>query len=720
MNKRYLIISLALTCLPVLLQAQGLKRHMADQYYNQLDYSKAAPIYDELAMLTVKGKKQDWKAVRLAAESNLRSNHFAKAQDWYEELEKGSQLTDDDYINYIDVLRLNGNYAKADELTAKLYQRRPDDRIVRSYIEDKNYVAELMEDSDSYKVRAVPFNTGLGEFAPTPYKEGLVYVGRRRNSGFVNRKFLWDNSYFYDLYYVQKKGETSFPRRGTMLGKPFRTKPHDGPVVFSRDGKMAILSGNDISHTEKGEEVNLGLYILKEENGKWGDRVKFPYNSKEYSVSHPSLSKDGNTLYFASDMPGGFGGADLYRSEYKGGTWSQPVNLGAGVNTARNEVFPFIADDGTLYFASNGHVGLGGLDIFKTAGDFASVENMGYPLNTNYDDFAMIVNEEGNHGYFSSNRGDFVDRIYETDIKVAEFYLDGTVTIDDCNRTPVEGQVVLVENRTRHTTDTVKTDAEGKFTLRLKKSSEYLVRTEKDNYRLVAEAQAGTQGKLQSERFTADLQLAPLTIPVKGKIYDRADNLPLTDVKVRIVRKSDGKTMDLTGSAGGTVALNLDRNQEYTVYYHVQGYREQSAGLSTSDKCRDSLDMNLPLDKIKKGDVFVINNIFYDYDKATLRAESESELNKLADFLLENFHIKVELSSHTDSRGGDSYNRKLSQKRAQTCVDYLIGKGVPKQNIVAKGYGETRLVNRCDDGVECTEEEHQQNRRTEIRILQVK
>jgi outer membrane protein OmpA-like peptidoglycan-associated protein len=701
------------------LHAQGLKRHMADQYFEQLDYSKAAPIYDEIALLTVKGKKQDWNAVRLAAESNLRSNHFAKAEQWYAELEKSGQMTDEDYLRYISVLRRNGHYDKAGELIAVMHQRQPGNKIIEAYYNDKNYVGELMADSTSYTVRTLPFNTGLGDYGPAYYKDGLVYVSRVRNSGFVNRKFLWDNSYFTNVYYVTKKGK-SFSRHGKMLGKPFKTKPHDGPLVFSGDGKTAVLSRNDLGSTAKGEEVRIGLYISYLDGNKWSEPEKFEYNSKDYSVSHPSLSKDGNTLYFSSDMPGGQGGTDLYKSMFANGMWSKPVNLGPGVNTAGREGFPFIADDGTLFFASDGHVGLGGLDVFKSSGDFSATENMGYPLNTRYDDFGLIVNEDGNLGYFASNRTDWIDRIYETDIKVAEFFVDGTVVMDDCNQTPVANQKVVVYNKTRNIIDSVTTDAQGNFTLQLKKSSDYVIRTGKENYRLLSEEELSTQGKIRSERMKATLQLASLQIPVRVSVSDRSAKTPLADVRLTITQKSTGKTTEVQADANGKAELVLDRNDSYTIGYRVQGYLEQQKTVNTSDKCQNELTEDVAMNKIKKGDVFVINNILYDYNKATLRPESESELNKLAGFLLENSNIKVELSSHTDSRGGDSYNKRLSQKRAQSCVDYLIRKGVAKENIVAKGYGESRLLNRCDDGVECTEEEHQQNRRTEIKILQIK
>lgn len=721
-SSRSILLALCMTGLVATAGAQGLKRHIADQYFKQLDYSRAAPIYDELAQLTVKGKKKSWDEVRLAAQSNMHSQNYKQAEYWYAQMDKGGQLTDDDALHYIEVLRSNEKYDDARDQMKKLAQKQPDNKWLQAYLQDPGYVSELKEDSALYKVKTLPFNSGLGEYSPAYYKDGLVYASRRRNSGFVNRKFLWDNSYFADLYYVTKKGKDNFAKRGKMMAKPFKSLRHDGPVAFSHDGKTAIVTQNYTGSVGKGEQVKLALYMAKvDDKGKWSSAGTFPHNSKDYSVGHPSLSKDGSTLYFASDMPGGMGGADIYKSTLSNGTWSAPVNLGPGVNTPGNELFPFIADDGALYFASTGHVGLGGLDIFKSTADFSSVENMGYPVNTSADDFGLIVSEEGNLGYFTSNRGDRVDRIYETTIKVAEFYLDGMVVMDDCNNTPVTNQEVMLTNTTHGTSETLTTDASGKFTVKLKKNSSYTLTTSRQEYRLLSEGSASTMGKLQSERYTATLELAALKIPVTFTTTDKANGQKLADVKVKITRKSDGQSQDLVSDAEGKITMVLDRNEQYTVDYHVHGYLEHTSPLSTSDlKCKNEFAMDLPLEKIKKGDVFVINNILYDYDSANLRVESEGELDKLAVFLMENNNIKVELSSHTDSRGGDSYNLKLSQKRAQSCVDYLIRKGVLKGNIVAKGYGETKLQNRCGNNVECSEEEHQQNRRTEIKILQVK
>lgn len=718
---RFAIITLiSLISTPVF--SQGLKRKMADQYFEMLDYSKAAPIYDELAAKTVKGQSSAWDAVRLAAESNHKSMNYKKAEKWYEELEKSGQMTDEDYISYIDVLRQNNKHNEALTYIEKQYQKHPDNQVLGGYVQHKNYASDLDDGNSPNKVKALPFNTGLGDYAPSYYKDGLVYASRKRNSGFVNRKFLWDNSYFSGVYYVGKtKDGKSFARHGKMLGKPFFSKPHDGPVTFSRDYKTAVITMNDPGKTEKNELVRLMLFIAKaDDKGKWSKAEKFPYNSQDYSVMHPSLSADGKTLYFASDMPGGQGGFDLYKSELENGSWSQPVNLGPAINTSKNEVFPFVDEHNELFFASDGHVGLGGLDIFKSGSDRSTVENMEAPINSNNDDFGFIVNEDGNLGYFTSNRGDLTDRIYEAEIQVAEFILDVTVTYDDCNNTPVKDQKVAVLNKKTGITDSLTTNESGKVNLKLKRNTAYVVTASRKAYKLLGEGSANTTGKIKSETFTADLQLASLTIDVKGKCYDKTSSKPLSEVKVTITRKSDKKTWEATSDAQGMVEVTLERNEEYTFNYYVHGYKEGSETISTADaKCKAGLDINLPLEEIKKGDVFVINNIFYDYNQATLRKESESELNKLADFLLDNNNIKIELSSHTDSRGGDSYNKRLSQKRAQSCVDYLIKKGVNKNNIVARGYGETKLLNKCGNGVDCTEEEHQQNRRTEIKILQV-
>jgi len=702
-------------------QSQGMKRKMADDYFSQLEYDKAAPIYDELATANVKGKRNDITEIKRAAESYFMSVKYDKAEKWYVELEKKGGMNEEDYLNYFQVLCFNQKQNDAFKVMETVASKYPSNHLAQKYVANPNYMNELKSKGpDAFKLKPTRFTTGWGDFSPTFFDKGLVFASRKKFTGFVNRKFTWDNSHFTDMYYVSKKGD-QFKKLSVLLGKTFRSKPHDGPASFNKAGDFIVFNRNDASKTGRKEIVKLMLYASrKNEKGKWSNPEALPFNSKSYSVGHPALSPDGNTLYFASDMPGGQGGVDIWKSTYNNGNWSTPINLGKSVNSPGDEMFPTVDNDGNVYFASNGHIGMGGLDIFKANASFTEIENLGASINSHADDFGLIVNEEGKLGYMTSNREGFIDRIYETEIKIAEFMLNGILALDDCNKTPLPNASVVITNNTKGTSETLTTDSQGKFTLKLGKNSRYELDATKEGYVLSNKPSVSTEGKLQSENFETTLLLASPIVKINALSKDATSTQPISDVKITIKQKSNNQTTQLTTDKEGKAHATITRNIDYVITASAPGYVEYSSEFNSSGAdCNNELSLNMLLTKVKKGDVFVFNNIFYDYGKATLRAESITELNRLVEFLRNNKQAKVELSSHTDSRSSSSFNQDLSQRRAQSVVNYLIKNGIPKTTIVAKGYGEDKLTNRCSDGVNCSEDEHQQNRRTEIKILEL-
>ncbi|MCX7744695.1 MAG: OmpA family protein [Flavobacteriales bacterium] len=708
----FLILSISL------IQAQGMRRKMADEYFDQLEFSKAAPIYDELAKMNLKGKRSDNQEIRRAAESFMKSVQYAKAEEWYKVLDAKGAMNEEDYMNYFQVQCLNQKYAEAQQIIESLSNKYPSNYLAIAYKNTPNFLSDLKKDESAYVLNVTPFSSGWGDFSPAFYEDGIVFSSYKKFTGFVNRKFTWDNTYFTDLYFVGKKGD-KFKKLSTLMGKGFRSKPHDGPATFNKAGNFMVMTRNDLTKSGKKDIIKLFLYSArKNESGKWSKLEPFPFNSKSYSVGHPSLSDDGTTLLFASDMPGGQGGIDIWMCTFQNGSWSKPVNCGPKVNTPGDEMFPVIARDGNVYFASNGHVGLGGLDIFKTDMNFSSVENLGSKLNSHADDFGLITNEEGSIGYITSNRDGWIDRIYEVKIKIPEFIVNGKLVLDDCKKTPVPNAEVILLNKTTGTAEKLTTDAQGNYTKKLNRNAVYELEASKEGYILIEKLSVSTLGKIQSENFETTLFLSLPYVKVNAHIKDAVSGASVPNAKVTI---KGSNTVNLTTDASGKASTDLEKNQVYTVSVIAEGYLEYTMTFNSNDaNCDNVLDLPLTITKVKKGDVYVFKNIFYDYGKADLRAESIAELNKLVEFLKNNPKAKVELGAHTDSRSNSSFNQNLSQRRAQSVVDYLVKNGIPKSNIIAKGYGETRLVNGCSDGVLCSEDEHQQNRRTEIKILEVK
>ncbi len=703
----------------VLLSFSGLgqaKVRKANEHYERLEYFSCAPIYAELAKKTIQGKgKTDWENVRRAAFSNKQIFQYNRARFYYSKLHETNRLTEADYVEYIDLLRTIGKYEVADELLADAIKVYPQNNFV-ALLKDRNSdFGHLMTDSAIYSIEALSINSGMGDFCPTFYENGILYMSKSKNAGFLNGRYGWDNAFFINMLHATYDLDSTL-MKGKVLKDAFFSRAHDGPVSFSPDGNRMVITKNTLGKHNDQDVVVLAIYFSERINGEWSEVKPFLYNNPAYNVGHACFSPDGRRIYFASEQPGGFGGADLYYSDFLDGGWNPPVNLGPKVNTDQDELFPAVSEN-TLYFSSKGHFGIGGLDIFTIPLSLNGIVlNMGFPINTSHDDFGIVANKDEKGGFFSSNRGDFVDRIYSWQRKDPTIYFEGTVAERYAEMEPVPNQWVVFKDLTTFSTDTLYTDSLGQFSTQLFMNHDYHFSTEKQYFALESPLSISTVGIVRDSTLRGELVLKPLTIFVTLKVVERGTKSPIPYAKTTVTASLTGKDTVLTTDNQGLVTLQVDRYADYLAHASKRGYVDDQTTFKTDNESDKVIELLLQLPTIKKGDKFKLENIFYDYNKSTLRPESMAALDKLADFIKEN-KLKIELSSHTDARGNAPYNQKLSQARAQSCVDYLILKGVPKANIIAKGYGETQLLNRCKDGVTCSEEEHQENRRTEIKIL---
>jgi outer membrane protein OmpA-like peptidoglycan-associated protein len=445
----------------------------------------------------------------------------------------------------------------------------------------------------------------------------------------------WTGKPFLDMYFSRpdKTGGWSTPEalKGDVNGKF-----HDGPAAFSNDSVMYFTRDNYMGKKEQKDNnkvVDLKIYQSTNRNNVWTSVQEVPFNSKDYSTGHPTLSKDGNTMYFVSDMPGGLGGTDIWMTKKVDGKWGAPVNMGPNINTFFDEMFPTLVGDTMLYFSSLGHINIGGLDIFTSVlrnGVWSEAENMGYPINTSADDFGISINDSTGGGLFSSDRANSMeDNIYSFKRNDLHFNLTGTV----------------VEKQTQR---------------------------------------------------------------------------PITGASIDLINKTTGeKVNNAVTMADGIFTFKLDQNTDYKVVASKDGYYSQSREVSTVGKkvSEDmNIDMKMEMERIIINKPIAIENIYYDFDKWDIRSDASAGLDKLVGIMNANPTIMIELSSHTDSRGKDDYNKTLSEKRAQAAVNYIIAHGIAKERLTARGYGESRLVNHCANNVKCTEGEHQQNRRTEFKV----
>jgi outer membrane protein OmpA-like peptidoglycan-associated protein len=448
---------------------------------------------------------------------------------------------------------------------------------------------------------------------------------------------------------------------------------------------------------------------------------ELPFNSNDFSCGHPALSPDDSRLYFVSDMPGGFGGTDVYVVEYNNGQWGTPVNMGKEINTEGNEMFPFVDASGVLYFSSDGHEGVGGLDVFmaelKEGIAYKGVENLGAPINSEKDDFGFITNKDRSTGYFSSNRkrgvGD--DNIYSFKRTCRPL---NVIVYDAKTNTPIEAADVRI-SRSGTNESLQQTGMDGATKICLEANTDYEFKAIKAGYATNAvRFSTATQSVSPQMNVSIYLEKSDNTI-VKGVVKREATQQPVSGAKVTIKDSKTGESKTVVTGSDGGYEFEVDPTKNYNLKAEGEDLATNEQQIGKNKKARSTAVTN-DLSMYGEGDTFTLENIYYDLNKFFIKADAAQELDNVAVLLKKYPKMKIELRSFTDSRSSDSYNMKLSERRARAAFDYLVRKGINASRMEARGYGERQLVNDCANDTECTEEEHQQNRRTEFKILSVK
>lgn len=621
-----------------------------DKKYRRGEYNVAISFYEKAAEKNVATAKSNF----FIAESYRLSNRIKHAEPYYRMALKDGYA--DECVHYYYALSLKANQKYDDAL--KVLNQYLQNASEKTYIVLANLEADnlrkinaILEKEDYFRVRNLEaINTPAAEYSPV-YLNGELYFTSSRYGGKIYKA---TGSPFTDIYKAKTQGAIVDTTTIEALGPEINSaNTNDGTIAFSPDGNTMVFAKGNTGKPRGLNDVN--LYISRYRRGAWSEPVLMNINDPGSWNSTPAFSKDGRTLYFSSNREGGFGGADIYSATLDSrGRWGQVKNLGPKINTPGNEMFPFASDDGKLYFSSDGHPGLGNLDIFVAtrSGGTIVVENLGPSINSSADDFAFFLYDP-TKGFFTSNRegGKGDDDIYtfinnDPDLKIVNYFLAGTtVTFNDSLNTEqlLPGVRVRLQSESSEILDETVTGPDGKFSFRVYPGESYVLFGEKPDY-LTARTAFSMLGK---------------EIP-KEELKDLVTN----------------KTFETT--------LSLDR---------------------------------IVIDK-----AIVLENIYYDLDRWEIRPDAALELDKLVNVLRDNPEITIELSSHTDSRAPDDYNMELSQKRARSAVEYIISKGISPDRIVARGYGETRvIVTDAEIAALPTEEAreaaHQRNRRTEFKIL---
>src|SRR5680860_1074881 len=574
---------------------------------------------------------------------------YKEAADTYKRLVDNypDDTPPDYYFRYAQTLKTLQDYETSKTVMAQFLEATKDDERASAYKSEKDYLKEIKKNSGRFNVAAFQYNSPYSEFAPSFYKEGLIFSSDRDTGNFARYRHTWTSKDFLDLYKIN--ADSASAGSVTKLGDGVNTRLHESTSITTKDGHTLYFTRNNLkdrkSIKDKSGVIRLKIFKATLVEGIWSNIEELSFNSDAYSVANPALSADEKTLYFVSDMEGSLGESDIFKvSINDDGSFGSPENLGNSINTEARETFPFVSGNDVLYFSSDGHPGLGGLDVFAvqlengSSGD--EVTNIGEPINSSFDDFTFIINEETKRGYFASNRseGRGGDDIYEF-LEAKPLLLgckqpvSGTV-MDEISKETLIGATVKVIDEDNEEISSVVTDTEGKYTISLNCNQGNFVR-------------AAMEGYIPSEEYLA---------------------------------KSEGEPK--------TIDFALERN---TV----------SAGFG------DDLSKLLQL-----------STIYFDYNKYNIRKDSEIEVEKVIAAMEKYPSLKIKVNAYTDSRGKDSYNLWLSQKRAEATAGYMVRKGISKDRLSSEGFGETKLINRCANGVECSAAQHAQNRRSEFIIVE--
>jgi outer membrane protein OmpA-like peptidoglycan-associated protein len=652
--KKIIKITLILLFSSLSILGQTKETKLADTYFDNLSFVMAAKEYEKLD-----NKKTSAYILMKLGDCYYNNVQMKEAVKVYAKLFISFAPEDSEYMfKYAQSLRSIGNFEDSKLWMKKFHEAKKEDSRGKNFTGNEAILSEIRDNKPDYRIQNLSkLNTEYSDFGVTEYKNTILFSSPRALNRFIKRTHTRNARNFLDIFQVNKdKIDTKDSKK--PFSKEINSKYHESSVSFSPDNNTIYFTRNNYKKgdykVDKDGYNKLKIYKAEFIDNNWRNSEELPFCSNEYSVGHPSVSKDGKRLYFTSDMPGSIGKTDIYFVNINtDGSYSTPQNLGTKINTEGREMFPYISEDNTLYFSSDGHFGIGALDVFASKiikNEFQEPVNLKAPINSELDDFAFSINFATKTGYLSSNRaggmGD--DDIYS----VEQIYEDIKETT--CN------QVV--------------------------------------------------SGIVRDSNFKKHLPFAKLLLQ---------DNLGNT-IKDTIADKM------------GKFSFKLPCNQKFKITASKEYYKSDTKEFETKDEVPVELDLDFSLEITNDFSynqnnqlIIKINTIYFNYNKWNIRPDAAIELDHIVEIMRKYPKIIVKSTSHTDSRGKESYNKLLSQKRAESTVDYIIYKGISSDRIFGRGYGETQLTNKCIDNdshsnrEKCSEAQHQANRRTSFIILNV-
>lgn len=641
----------ALSSLGVL--AQEGSHRKGDNKYERMAYIDAIKIYERIAN---KGYKTQ-EVLEKLGDAYYFNGKLVEANQWYTELfesdykDKGNQdISPEHYYRYAQTLRSVENYSKSDSVMNVFASLQENDSRSTLFAASSDYRQSINSKYEKYQIKGIDVNTDYSDYGAFMVDNTLIFTSARPNQAKRgNSVHDWTNESFTSLFASEIQSDGTFSQ-AVVYAPNLDSKVNDASAIVTKDGQSMYFTRNNSKDNgkrrrNKSKDTLLKIYkASKLQDGSWGDIVELPFNSDDFNTAHPALSKDEKFLYFASDRPGTLGASDLFKvAIYPDNTYGEVINLGPSINTSARETFPFISQEGLLFFASDGHPGLGGLDVFVTKlqanGALGKVVNMGSPINSSMDDFAFYMDSSNKKGFISSNRQDSLkgDNIFFFVEKPCEKQLEGVITDQNTGKVIAFAQVTI-------------SDSMGK----------------------------------EIETIAAD----------QNGYYKASSAISCGDKLLVKAQKQDYHTQEIN-----------------VVMSNTPGVEKADVALSKS-----TIELKLDDDLFK---TLGLNPIYFNFDKSFIRPDAEQELIKIFAVMQEYPTMKIDVRSHTDSRGNDAYNMALSDRRVKSTIKWLIDQGISADRLTGRGYGESQLQNECANDVPCTIAQHQLNRRSEFIIVEL-
>ncbi len=698
--------------------AQSRKTKNADELYDLFKFQKAIKAYKGLLRTDRKEKLYIYQKL---GDAYKNIGEPENAEKYYAKAIHNPEIDPSYYFKYAMVLRQNQKYNESLRwmLTYKKKSGMSDDRL-QEFLKEIDIVDKLLQKGQQADISNLDLNGPYIDYGGVIYQDSLIVYTTNNIKKGGKKLSQYRNLPFTDLYLGKKENNNYI--KDKSFSPIINTGYHESSPTFNKDYTVMFFTRNNLRPGKRKRitDYNLKIYRSFYKDGNWTKAEEVHFDSNDYNCAHPTLSKDGKTLYFASDMPGTYGKSDIYKvSVNPDWTLGEPENMGKYINTKGSETFPFIDKNGNLFFSSDGHAGMGGLDIFVAFyinNNYIALKNLGLPYNSSKDDFAFYLMDNGIDGFLSSDRfgGKGMDDIYQFknyDFIKPLFYLKGIVKTNKGEIIP-NAKIRLFEGD--KLVDRTISLPDGSYKFVIEPSKRYTLKTFKEEYK-PSEININTFD-IHSAVIVQDIVLAKniVELDVCATDYDTNESLPDTDINIY-----EGQYQNIVKKTGGNGCLNhkispefLGKQLKIEVEARKDGYLPARVFLDTLIEGKKYF---VDVKMVK----FNLEPIHFDFDKSNIRPDARIILNRLVALMKKYPTMEISMESHTDARGTDEYNQALSERRAKSTMNYLIKHGIDASRLQARGFGETRIKNKCWNDVKCTPAEHQVNRRTEFMIIKI-